>query len=90
MLLDHPGAGAVDDLEAARVGALHDVRPDAVGADDDGRAVVDVVERVDGLDAEPLEVADHALVVDDLAEGMGRACPRRDDSLALSIASRTP
>ena len=39
------------------VGALHDLRPDAVGADHDGRAVVDVVERLDGLDAERLEVA---------------------------------
>ena len=45
LLLDDPGAGAVDDLEAALLGALHDVRADAVGADDDGRAVVDVVER---------------------------------------------
>ena len=52
LLLDDPGAGAVDDLEAARLGALHDVRADAVGADDDRRAVVDVVERVDGLDAQ--------------------------------------
>src|SRR5439155_26127491 len=30
------------------------------------------VEGLDGLDPEPLEVRDHALVVDDLAEGMGR------------------
>ena len=37
---------------------------------DHGRAVVDVVERVDGLDAEGLQVLDHALVVDDLAEGV--------------------
>ena len=51
LLLDHPGAGAVDDLEAALLGALHDVGADAVRADDDRRAVVDVVERVDGLDA---------------------------------------
>ena len=52
LLLDDPGAGAVDDLEAARLGALHHLGLDAVGADDDGRAVIDVVERVDGLDAE--------------------------------------
>ena len=45
LLLDDPRAGAVDDLEAALLGALHDVGPDAVGADDDRRAVVDVVER---------------------------------------------
>ena len=89
MLLDDPGARAVDDLEAALLGALHDVRADAVGADDDRRAVVDVVERFDGLDAEILEVADHALVVDDLAEGMGRLAGG-GASLALSIASRTP
>ena len=57
LLLDDPGAGAVDDLEAAFVGALHDVGAHAVGADDDRRAVVDVVERVDRLDAEVLEVA---------------------------------
>jgi hypothetical protein len=42
-----------------------------VGADHDRGTVVDVVERVDGLDAELLEVADDALVVDDLSEGMG-------------------
>ena len=52
VLLDDPRAGAVDDLEAALLGALHDVRADAVGADDDGRAVVDVVERLDRLDAQ--------------------------------------
>ena len=91
LLLDHPGAGAVDDLEAALLGALHDVRPDAVGADDDGRAVVDVVERFDRLDAEILEVADDALVVDDLAEGMRRLAGGRRflglvDRLANAIA----
>ena len=91
LLLDDPGAGAVDDLEAALLGALHDVRPDAVGADDDGRAVVDVVERLDRLDAEVLEVADDALVVDDLAEGMRRLAGRRRflrlvDRLANAVA----
>ena len=73
------------------VGALHDVRADAVGADDDRRAVVDVVERVDGLDAERLEVADDALVVDDLAEGMRRLAGGRGllglvDRLADAVA----
>ena len=77
LLLDHPGAGAVDDLEAALAGALHHVRPDAVGADDDRRAAVDVVERVDGLDAERLEVPDHALVVHDLARACASPCRRR-------------
>ena len=91
LLLDDPGAGAVDDLEAALLGALHDVGPDAVGADDDRRAVVDVVERLDGLDAEVLEVADDALVVDDLAEGMRRLAGGRRllglvDRLANAVA----
>ena len=72
VLLDDPGAGAVDDLETARFGTLHDVRAHAVGPDDDRRAVVDVVEGLDRLDAEILQVADDALVVDDLAEGMRR------------------
>ena len=48
LLLDHPGARPVDHLEAARLGALHDLGPDAVGADHDRGAVVDVVERLDG------------------------------------------
>ena len=65
--------------------------PDAVGADDDGRAVIDVVERFDGLDAEVLEVADDALVVDDLAEGVrrlagGRRLLRLVDRLANAVA----
>ena len=73
------------------VGALHDLRPDAVRADHDGRAVVDVVEAVDGLDARRLQVADDALVVDDLAERMGRLARRRRflglvDGLADAVA----
>ena len=52
LLLDDPGAGAVDDLEAAGLGALHDLGLDAVGADDDRGAVVDVVERLDAAHAE--------------------------------------
>ncbi len=72
VLLDDPGAGAVDDLEAARVGPIHDVRAHAVGPDDDRRSVVDIVEGLDRLDTQILQVADDALVVDDLAEGMRR------------------
>ena len=91
LLLDDPGAGAVDDLEAARVGAGHDVRADAVGADDDGRAMIDVVERFDRPDAEVLEIADDTLVVDDLSEGVrrlpgGRGFLRLVDRLANAIA----
>ncbi len=91
LLLDDPRAGAVDDLEPALLGAVHDVRADAVGADDDRRAVVDVVERLDRLDAQVLEVADDALVVDDLSEGMrrlagGRRLLRLVDRLANAVA----
>ena len=76
LLLDDPGAGAVDDLEAALLGALEDLGLDAVGADDDRRAVVDVVERLDAPDAEVEQVLDHALVVDDLPEGVRRLAGR--------------
>ena len=91
LLLDDPGAGPVDDLEAAGVGPLHDVGPDAVGADDDRRAVIDVVERLDRPDAHRLEVCDDALVVDDLAQGMrqlagGRRLLGLVDRLAHAIA----
>ena len=73
------------------LGAVHDVRPDAVGADDDRGAVVDVVERFDRPDAEVLEVAHDALVVDDLAEGMRRLAGGRRllglvDRLADAVA----
>ena len=57
LLLDHPGAGAVDDLQAARLGTGHDLRRHAMRADDDRGAGVDVVERVDGADALRLELA---------------------------------
>ena len=70
LLLDDPGTGAVDDLQAALLGSLHDVGPDAVGADDDRCAVIDLVEGFDRLDAEILEVADDAFVVHDLPEGV--------------------
>ena len=95
VLLDDPGAGAVDDLETPLVGTLHDIGADAVGADDDGRAVIDVIERVDGLDAEPLEVGDDALVVDDLAQGMRRLAGGRGllglvDRLAHAVAEPGP
>src|SRR3954469_11133140 len=72
LLLDDPGAGPVDDLETALASALHHVRPDAVGPDHDRRPTIHVVERLDRLDAEVLEVANDTLVVDDLAERVGR------------------
>ena len=87
VLLDDPRARAVDDLETARLGALHHVGPDAVGADDDRRTVIDVVERLDRLDAEVLEVAHDALVVDDLAEGMRRLAGR---GRFLGLVDRLP
>ena len=71
LLLDDPRAGPIDDLESARVRPLQDVRTDPVRADDDRGAVVHVVELLDGLDAEDLQLAHDALVVDDLSEGMG-------------------
>ena len=95
MLLDDPGAGAVDDLETARLGPLHHVRADAVGADDHRRTVVDVVECLDGLDAQLLEVADDPLVVDDLPEGMrglsgGRRLLGLVDRLAHPVTEAGP
>ena len=90
LLLDHPGAGAVDDLEAAGVGALHDLGPDAVGADDHGGAVVDVVERVDRLDA---AAPGGRAMTPSLWTTWPRVWvdfPAAAASLALSIASRTP
>src|SRR6185503_17387296 len=71
------------------------LRPDAVGADDDCGAVVDVVERVDGLDTEGLEIPDHALVVHDLAERMGRLALGTGllglvDGLAHAVAEARP
>ena len=91
LLLDDPGAGAVDDLEAALVRPLHDVRSDAVRADDDRRAVIDVVEGLDRPDAHRLEVRDDALVVDDLAQGVrqlagGRRLLGLVDRLANAVA----
>ena len=65
---DDPRARAVDDLEAALFGALEHVRPDSVGPDDDSGAVVDIIERVDGLDAEVTKLAYDAIVVDHLAQ----------------------
>ena len=64
-------------------------------ADDDGGAAVDVVERIDGLDALRLELGDHALVVHDLAQRMrllalcgGQA--RVVDRLAHAVAEAGP
>ena len=51
--------------------------------------VISDLEGLDGLDPQPLEIGDHAFVVDDLAEGMGRLA-RCAGLLGLSIASRTP
>src|SRR5437764_1235092 len=76
LLLDHPCAGAVDDLEPALLGALEDLGLDAVGANDDSGSVVDVVERLDAADAEVEQVLDDALVVHDLPEGV-RGLARR-------------
>ena len=52
--------------------------PDAIVVDEEEEwdAAIHLVERVDSLDPEPLEVGDDALVVDDLAEGMGRLARR--------------
>ena len=90
VLLDHPGAGAVDDLEAAGVGPLHHVRPDAVGADHDRRSVVDVVEGLDGLDP---RARSRSAITPSLWTTWPRVwvdLPAARASLALSIASRTP
>src|SRR4029079_1018558 len=86
-LLDHPRARAIDDLEATILGASHDVRSHAVGADDDPRSVVDIVEGFDGLDAQVLQVADDALVVDDLTEGVRRLARGRS---LLGLVDRFP
>src|SRR5438876_4677036 len=91
MLLDDAGACAVDHLAPALVRPLYDVGPDAVRREDDRGAGVGGVERVDGLDAESLEIGDHALVVDDLAQGMGRLARRTSflrlvDRLAHPVA----
>src|SRR5579862_3167848 len=91
LLLDDPGARPVDDLEAAGLGAGHDLGLHPVGPDDDRRAVIDVVEGIDGPDAEGLEIVDDALVVDDLAEGVGRLAVRARflghvDGLADAVA----
>ena len=64
-------------------------------ADHDRCAVIDVVERIDGLDAEPLEIGDDALVVDDLPERVRRLAGRgrllgHVDGLAHAIAETRP
>ena len=95
LLLDHPGACTVDDFEAACVCTFHDIGSHPVGSDDDCSAVVDVVERVHGLDAEQLELGDHTLVVDDLPQRVrGLAGGRRllglVDCLAHAITESGP
>ena len=78
LLLDNPGTSAVDDLEAysARV------RPPASPWRRSTTCwrLIDIVERVDRLNALRLELRDHAFVVNDLAEGVCRfaLCERRD------------
>src|SRR5207249_10143407 len=64
-------------------------------ADDDGRPMIDVVERLHGPDAERLEIGDDALVVDDLAEGVRRLAGRgrllgHVDRLADTVAEAGP
>ena len=91
LLGDDPCAGPVDDLEALRLGAIEDIGPHAVGADDNGRTVVDVVESFDRLDAEVLELAHDAVVVDHLSERVRRLAGGRGllglvDRLANAIA----
>ena len=71
LLLEHPGAGAVDDLQAAPLRLGHRLRRDAVGADHDGRARLHLAERLDGVDALRVELGDDAGVVHDLAQRMG-------------------
>ena len=77
------------------VGAGHDLRRHAVSADDDRGAVVDVVERVDRLDALGLQPGDDALVVDDLAQrvrllALCRGQSRIVDRLAHAVAEAGP
>ncbi len=68
LLLGHPAAGAVDDVEAPALRSVHDLRRHAVGADDDRCALLHVVELVDRDDALVAQLGVHALVVHDLAE----------------------
>ena len=70
LFLDHPGAGAVDDVQAAALRPLEDLGADAVRTDDDRGSLVHVVEGLHAVHAEADEVADHALVVHDLAQRM--------------------
>ena len=91
LLLHHPGARAVDDVQSARPGSSQDLRSNAVGSDDHCRPRRDFVQRVYGLDPLGLKLGDYALVVDDLAErSRPLACGRRFlgfvDRLAHSIA----
>ena len=95
LLLDDPRAGSVYDLEALRLGAGHDLRRHAMSADNDRRAVVDVVEGVDRSDAVGLQPRDHALVVDDLSQrvrllALCRGQSRVVDRLAHAVAEAGP
>ena len=72
LLLDHPCARAIDDLEAAGLGTLHHLGSDAVCPDHDGGPMIDIVERLDGPDTQRFEVGDDPFVVDDLTERVRR------------------
>jgi hypothetical protein len=66
-----------------------------VSADDHGRALQHLVQRVDGLDPVSLELGDDALVVDDLAERVGPLAGSRGllgpvDGLADAVAEPRP
>ena len=91
LLVDHPGAGPVDDLEAAvgrplagRSGVTPWARMTTAAPSSTSSSVVD------GADPARLEVGDDALVVDDLAERVREPAAPRPPPCALSIASRTP
>ena len=72
MLLDNPGTGAVDDLEALRLGADMTSGVTPWARITTAAPLIDIVERVDRLNALRLELRDHAFVVNDLPEGVCR------------------
>ena len=89
LLLDHPGARPVDDLEAPRRGAFHDARADPMRSDDDRRTGVDRVE----VSTVSTPRACRSRMTPSLWTVWPRVwvrLPAAADSFALSIASRTP
>ena len=91
LFLDHPRARSVNDVEVAGFGPGEHLGANAVGSNDDGRALCDFVERIARLDPLQLQLGDHTLVVDDLAERVRPLAGRRRflglvDRLADSIA----